>query len=280
MRKFILNSLAVVVLALGCAVGAFAQGGCLAVSIPPEYQNNANATNVYRVAAGINASGAPVTTTPIFTDSTLTTTVVQTAGVTVPQPLGTPLTICASPGPYTIQFNTSNGGGGFFNYNIFVPPDTTKPGQLTGSRAQLTADFTDANSAALQVITGLSFAIPSTYVGNLSFHCGLAFSQATPVAGDQFGVALLTTAPTRLDAVALVATNVTTTQFGPLTNLATTTPTAIVTFTAVPTTVLPAFIDGTVQVAGGGAATLQFYVLNGTAANVIVVRAGSFCTVN
>jgi hypothetical protein len=151
-------------------------------------------------------------------------------------------------------------------------------GNFTANKAMITTAFTDANSAALQAITGLSIPIPSTFVGNLNFHCALGYSQATPIAGDQFGIALLTTAPTRIDGVALVATNVTTTQYGLITNLTTTTPTAMVTFTPVPTTVLTAYLDGTVQVAGGGASTLQFYVLNGTAADVIVVAAGSYCT--
>lgn len=150
---------------------------------------------------------------------------------------------------------------------------------LLGNKAQLTSDFTSANASGLQLITGLSFSLPATYSGNLSFHCGLQFSQATPVAGDQFGVALLTTAPTRMDAEAIAATNTTAFTEGPLTNLTTTTPTAIVTFTEVASTKVPAFIDGTVQVAGSGAATLQFYVTNGTAGDVIVVGAGSYCSI-
>ena len=100
---------------------AFAQGGCVYFPIPAEYQNP-NATNVYRVASGANASGAPVTTTPISTDNTLGTTITQP--VTVPTGQG-PFSICAPAGAYTLQFNTSLGGGGFFNYNIFIPPDIT-----------------------------------------------------------------------------------------------------------------------------------------------------------
>lgn len=105
------------------SVGAFAQGGCIIFPTPQEYQGNSG-TNVYRVASGINATGTPVTTTPISTDSTLATTVTQP--VTVPNVPGTPITICAPAGPYTLQFNTSIGGGGYFNYNIIVPADETK----------------------------------------------------------------------------------------------------------------------------------------------------------
>jgi hypothetical protein len=148
---------------------------------------------------------------------------------------------------------------------------------FTGNKAQITSDFTDANSASLQAITGLGIAVVSTFTGPLSFHCGIRYSQATAVAGDQFGIASLTTAATRLDAGGLVSTNATTVTQGFLDNLTTTTPTAIVTFTPAVTTELQATLDGTVQVAAGGS-VIQFYVLNGTAANVIVVKAGSYCT--
>jgi hypothetical protein len=60
--------------------------------------------------------------------------------------------------------------------------------------------------------------------------------------------------------------------------LVTTTPTAVVTFQPAVTTVLGATLDGTLETAGGGAATFNVYVLNGTAANVIVIKRGSYCT--
>jgi hypothetical protein len=63
-----------------------------------------------------------------------------------------------------------------------------------------------------------------------------------------------------------------------LNGLVTTTPTAVVTFQPAVTTVLGATLDGTLETAGGGAATFNVYVLNGTAANVIVIKRGSYCT--
>jgi hypothetical protein len=146
-----------------------------------------------------------------------------------------------------------------------------------GNRAVLLTDFTSANASGLQLITGLSVSPPTNYAGVSSFHCALGFSQGTPGAGDQFGVAVLTTAPTRVDAYSSVSTNTTATAYGALNNLTTTTPTAVITFTQVASGVSPAYIDGLVQWAGTGVQTLQFYVTNGTAANVIAVKAGSYC---
>ncbi len=150
----------------------------------------------------------------------------------------------------------------------------------TGNKAILTTDFTDANASGLQAITGLSFTLPTSFVGNLTFHCSLIYSQATGSASDQFGVGVLTTAPTRLDASANVPITASTVNFGALANLTTTTPTSIISFTGPSATPLPAYIDGSVQLPGGGSQVLQFYVTNGTAANVIKILAGSNCTIN
>lgn len=148
-------------------------------------------------------------------------------------------------------------------------------------KAQLTAAFTDASTTGLQAITGLSFAFNSTFTTPVSFHCALGYSEATAAAGVGFGVGVLTTAPTRLDAVHTTVYSAAGAQVaGPITNLTTTTPTAFSTVTPDSTVVYPAYIDGTVQLAGGGAATLQFYVQQGTAGDLVVVAAGSYCTIN
>ena len=63
-------------------------------------------------------------------------------------------------------------------------------------------------------------------------------------------------------------------------NITNTTPTSIVTFTPVGTGEKPVEIDGSIEVAGGGASTLQFYVTNGTAADVIVIKRGSYCRID
>lgn len=151
----------------------------------------------------------------------------------------------------------------------------------SSNKAAVAADFTSANSASLQAITGLSYALMAK-VQTWSFHCSIMYSQATASAGDQFGVALTGTAPTDLSVFGVAYTNTGATPApatGILSNLTTTTPTAVITFTPAVTTVLGATLDGTVTTAAGGG-TLNIYVLNGTAANVIVVKRGSACTIS
>jgi hypothetical protein len=151
----------------------------------------------------------------------------------------------------------------------------------SGNKVSLSAPFTDANASGLQAITGLSFAL-GTVARNWSFHCSLTYSEATPIASDQFGVASLTTSPTNLHAWAHVITTEgataaqTTGDSGNITN---TTPTSIVTFTPVGTGVKQTELDGTIEAAGSTATTLQFYVANGTAADVIVIARDSYCVI-
>lgn len=155
-------------------------------------------------------------------------------------------------------------------------------GQIVSANKKfVVTDFTDANSAALQAITGLSYNLGTT-AATWSFHCSLMYSQATNVAGDQFGIGVITTAPTNVSATGRAWTNTgaaAPVSAGVLTGLASTTPTAIVTFQPAVTTVLGAELDGTVETAGGGTSTLNMYVLNGTAADVIVVKRGSYCAI-
>jgi hypothetical protein len=135
---------------------AHAQGGCITFPTPSEYQQGVG-TNVYRVAAGINASGGPVTTTPIYTDLTLATTVTQPA--TVPTPAGAPITICAPVGAYTVQFNTTLGGGGFFNYNINIP----FPGAVGAYQGVASVSIIDTAFHAL-IAAGSDVLIPANFL--------------------------------------------------------------------------------------------------------------------
>lgn len=166
MRNFkkVLATALFVIAATAFSTSAFAQGGCVYFPIPAEYQNP-NATNVYRVASGANASGAPITTnnTTIATDSTLGTFITQTNGVTVPTGQG-PFTICAAPGAYTLQFNTSLGGGGYFNYNIFIPPDITA---MSASSAKI-VDPTDGTKKIAFLASGASASTTLTLADTLA----------------------------------------------------------------------------------------------------------------
>ncbi len=140
---------------------------------------------------------------------------------------------------------------------------------------RLASDFTDANSAGLQAITGLSFSLPSV-AANYSYHCAVQYTQATPSANDQFGVASLTTAPTNLTMEGLVAQSGAVAVYASAT-ITNTTPTASVTFTPASAAILGAHFEGTIEAAGGGASTLQFYILNGTDADVITIKKDSYC---
>jgi hypothetical protein len=145
----------------------------------------------------------------------------------------------------------------------------------TNQFAQLTADFTTGSgTTALQAITGLALNLDGS--GQTApYNCILMFSQATPVA-DAIGIGD-SVAPTRLDADAWVNTSATATTFGNLANLTTTTPTAITTATPTVSTVLGIELGGIVVQTAGTPGVIQFYMSQATAANVIVVKAGSFC---
>jgi hypothetical protein len=153
-------------------------------------------------------------------------------------------------------------------------------GQLVTFGSRLVSDFTSSSGVgtALQA-TGISVPLPST-AKNYTFHCVVMYSQATNVAGDQFGIGLITTAPTFASALGAAFTNTGAASpqtTGVLTGLASVTPTAVVTFQPAVTSVLGAYLDGTVETSGSGASTFNLYVANGVAADVIVVKRDSAC---
>jgi hypothetical protein len=143
----------------------------------------------------------------------------------------------------------------------------------------LNADFTSANASGLQAIAGLNCAFlnENAIPANASFTCKLIYSQATNVAGDQFGVGFSNTI-TNFNAWGSVATNTgAATPFttGVATGIVSNTPTAVVTFQPGNTGLNIAEIDGTLE--AGTAATFQLYVANGTAADVILIKRSSYC---
>jgi hypothetical protein len=157
----------------------------------------------------------------------------------------------------------------------------------SGNNAILTTDFTDTSSASLQNVTGLNFTLPANTARNYEIDCNLMWSQAT-FSGitDQFGLQDVTVAPTRIDGYGLMSVAgpgavITNAIYGVLTNLTTTTATAIV--SAIPTvaTINFAQLHFTVQQpSNASTSVLQIMVSQSTAADVIVVRAGSSCRLN
>lgn len=259
-----LQKFAILALAMAAAAPvALAQGGCISFPTPPAYQLNPSATNVYRVAAGINASGAPVTTTPIYSDSSLATVVTQTSGVVVPSPLGAATTICAPAGPYTVQFNSSAAGLGFFNYNVIVPADASKQQVLTTGAAYTNATTTFSD------VTGLLMAIKASK--NYTMDCHILWQGSAGTTGPKYqftGPA----SPTAVAANAFSAVTATTVTQASAVAFASSMPNAGTVTTAtnfmdeVRVSVLNGVNDGTVQLqaAANGAGTLT-------------IQPGSFC---
>jgi hypothetical protein len=152
------------------------------------------------------------------------------------------------------------------------------------NNAILLSDFTDANASGLQAITGLSFTLVANTAQNRHVDCNIMWSQATNVA-DTFGIQDVSLAPTMIDAygtmsVAGPAAVISNEQYGVLTNLTTTTATGIVTATPTVATVNYADLHITVQQPSGVSSVLQIMVQQATAADVIVVKAGSSCHLN
>jgi hypothetical protein len=146
----------------------------------------------------------------------------------------------------------------------------------------LTADWTDASSAALQTISGFTFTLPASLAQNVPFACHIMYTQATQVS-DSFGVQSATYAPTRIDAYGTMSTGgvgVGAPRFGVLTDLTTTTATAVVTATPTVATVNHVELWGLFQNASNaGTNAFNIMVSQSTAADVIVVKAGSWCRV-
>jgi hypothetical protein len=189
-----------------------------------------------------------------------------------------PMLVASGSGAFEIFPSTGLTG----NFNIFWP--ATQGTMATsacpsGAKVFLSSDFTSANASGLQAITGLSCVFPALNAVGVptSFECSLAYSQATNVASDQFGLGFTGTI-TNFNAWAMVATNTgAATPFttATVTGIASNTPTSVVTFQPGNTGLNVAKINGTVEYSSAG--TFQVYVTNGTAADVIVVKRSSFC---
>ena len=190
------------------------------------------------------------------------------------------------------QFLTSSGGSfAFLNKSIILSPQdgfiSFKNNALTagaivtsGNKVFVTSDFTDSTSTSLQLVTGLSWTLPTSSAINMSFHCSLNFDQGSSAVSDSIGVGVTGTAPTNLSANAVVYPSASTLTAGTLTGLASTTPTAVVTFTpSAATTVWNATIDGTIeQPSNATPGVFGIYVATTTGTDNFIVKRGSYCS--
>lgn len=143
------------------------------------------------------------------------------------------------------------------------------------------ADFTTANNANLQTITGLSWTLAANAVQKVPFSCHLLYSQATAAVADQFGVQAASLAPTNFMAKGTVQTNATVFTSGNLPALTTTTATAVVTFTpSAITTIWEADLDGFIENPSGVLNTINIMVQTSAGADAVTVKKDSFCRVN
>ena len=192
------------------------------------------------------------------------------------------LTIPSS-GSYVFNGGTvvkETGGNGFLN--ITNSAGTSGAILSSGNKTFVTSDFTDSTSTTLTLVTGLSYTLAASTAQNFSFHCSLLFDQGTAAVSDQIGVGVTGTAPTNLNASAVVYPSTSTLVAGTLTGLATTTATSIVTFTPSATgTIWNAVIDGTIeQPSNATPGVLGVYVSTATGTDNLIVKRGSFCTIN
>lgn len=153
----------------------------------------------------------------------------------------------------------------------------TTPGWV--HQYKLGADFTDANASGAQNIPALTFYLPAGIAQTYHIDCDINFSQAT-AAADSFNVQF-STAPTAVAIGGIAATNATAFAAGTPNATVDTATHVVVAFTPAVATVLYAHIGGYVEVASGAADVLvNIQVVQGTAANVIVIKRDSGCTVN
>ena len=151
---------------------------------------------------------------------------------------------------------------------------------VLGNKVFVTGDFTDSTSGTLTAITGLTFTLPTSKAVNVSFHCSLIFNQGTAAVVDSFGIGVTGTAPTSANAMGVVYPSASTLTSGNLLLLASTTPTAVVTFTpSAITTNWNATLDGTIeQPSNATPGVFNVYVSTTTGTDNLIVKRGSYCT--
>lgn len=143
---------------------------------------------------------------------------------------------------------------------------------------KVNADFTDGSAVTTaQNIPALQFNIPSVAATTFQLSCEIGYSQATNVA-DTFAIQF-SAAPAAELIGGVAATNATAYGSGTPNSTADTSTHTVVAFTPAVTTVLYAHVGGSFELAANTPTTLNIQVSQATAANVIVIKRDSVCSV-
>ena len=219
--------------------------------------SNAVNTNTYPAAGGFTSGGIPYFSSP---------------------------TGMGSSALLNANILTKGGGAGAAPTNSSITDDgkniTTAEVFVGGNKVFVTGDFTDSTSGTLVAITGLSYTLPTSKAVNVSFHCSLIFNQGTAAVSDSIGIGVTGTAPTQANAQGIVYPSASTVTSGNLLGLASTTPTAVVTFTpSAITTNWNAELNGTIeQPSNATPGVFNVYVSTTTGSDNLIVKRGSYCT--
>lgn len=145
----------------------------------------------------------------------------------------------------------------------------------------VTADFTLAANTSLQTITGLTFNLPRLTAANYTLRCEIMYFQATAVVPAQFGIQTASFAATNVAAKADVNISASTFTAGNLPVLASTTATAIVTFTpSAITTIWNARITALIENPSNAAEqVVNIMAQTSNSADLLTVKRGSYCAV-
>lgn len=142
------------------------------------------------------------------------------------------------------------------------------------------SDFTSANSAGFQNITGLEWTLPANTAANYPFRCEIMYNQTVGVVSDSFGIKATGLNPTNISAQSIVQTAAGVYASLNLPTLATQTATAIATFTpSAITTIWVAQLSGMIENPSGAANVIDIMVSQSTTADLMVIKRGSYCVV-
>lgn len=143
------------------------------------------------------------------------------------------------------------------------------------NRVAVGTNFTTANNASLQAITGLAWDLPGE-ARSYSFHCAGSYSQAGANVAVTFGIQA-SSAPTNIFATGTIYTSPTALTTGVLATLTTTAATSIVSTTPSATGTNFKFeLDGTIEIPGV-ANTITPMVSTAAGTDAVTVLRGSYC---